>query len=258
MLRFASNHAHLLLAAALCLGAAEPLRAQAAVQSVQPAMVPIKGFSIDVTEVSVGEFARFAAATGFVSAAERAGGGLEFDGGWQQRKGWTWRAPFGQIAAPNEPAVHLNFFEAKAFCQWAGKRLPTDAEWGLAAYTELRSQPQAGFVTGKTYLYPTGDSPIGANCFGDCGPISAVKNAKVSRGLGHALVGSTKRGVNGLYDMGANVWEWVESGNAEGAEKRTRGGSWWYGAESMRDAHRMSKPEGTAVVYIGFRCAKSG
>ena len=61
-------------------------------------------------------------------------------------------------------------------------------------------------------------------------------------------------GVNGLYDMGANVWEWVDSG--EGEQKATAGGSWWYGAFRMHRNDRATKPRGTAVVYIGFRCAK--
>ena len=216
-------------------------------------MQAIRGFSIDRTEVTVGQFKRFADATGFVSVAEKAGGGSTFEGGWEQRKGWTWRAPFGQLANPGEPAVHVTYPEAAAYCQWSGKRLPKDAEWGLAAYTELRSSPPAGFAAGRTYAYPTGDSPQGANCT-DCGHVKTVAHAVTSRGRGHAEAGTTRQGVNGLYDMGGNAWEWVDSG--PGSDKRTRGGSWWYGSASMLDAHVQSKNANTAVVYIGFRCAK--
>jgi formylglycine-generating enzyme len=216
------------------------------------AMQPIGKFAIDRTEVTVGAFQAFVQATGTVTAAERAGGGSTYEGGWQQRAGWTWRAPFGQPAAPQEPAVHVTFAEAQAYCRWAGKRLPTDAEWAEAAYTERRAQPPAGFVTGRTYRYPTGDSPQGANCL-DCGNVRTVAHAVTTRGKGHALAGSTAAGVNGLHEMGANVWEWVDDGRAD---KRTRGGSWWYGASQMLESNEQRKPADTAVVYIGFRCAR--
>lgn len=222
--------------------------------AAQTDMQRISSFSMDRTEVSVGEFRKFIEATGTVTAAERAGGGSTFENGWEQRRGWTWRAPFGTPATLAEPAVHVTYDEAAAFCKWADKRLPRDAEWGEAAYTERRASPPAGFVSGKTYTYPSGDEPLGANCLGDCGVVKTVGNAVTSRGRGHAPTGSTRPGVNGLMDMGGNAWEWVDSGGGE--DKRTRGGSWWYGAASMRDDHRQSKPRGTAVVYIGFRCAK--
>jgi formylglycine-generating enzyme required for sulfatase activity len=59
--------------------------------------------------------------------------------------------------------------------------------------------------------------------------------------------------------MGGNAWEWVDEppGAAATAERRTRGGSWWYGAAQMRADHLQSKPGETAVVYIGFRCART-
>jgi len=219
-----------------------------------PGMQAVGGFQIDRTEVTVGQFRRFVEATGRVTSAEAAGGGSTYEGGWQQRPGWTWRAPYGTPALPDEPAVHVTHAEAAAYCRWAGKRLPTDAEWGEAAYTERRASPTDGFVTGRTYLYPTGDQPQGANCLGDCGNAVAVPHAITSRGRGHARVGTTAAGVNGLYDMGGNVWEWVDSG--PGPEQRTRGGSWWYGAGQMRDDVVQTKPADTAVVYIGFRCAR--
>lgn len=221
----------------------------------EPSMQTIGRFEIDRTEVTVGQFQRYVAATGLVTAAERAGGGSTFENGWEQRPGWTWRAPFGKPARPSEPAVHLTYGEADAFCKWAGKRLPTDAEWGEAAYTERRTEPPEGFVTGRSYPYPTGATPTGANCLGDCGEAPTVPGAITSRGRGHAEAGATRAGVNGLFDMGGNAWEWVDSGPS--ASKRTRGGSWWYGAGPMRDDHRQEKPADTAVVYIGFRCARS-
>ena len=54
--------------------------------------------------------------------------------------------------------------------------------------------------------------------------------------------------------MGANVWEWTENGGLD--EKRTRGGSWWYGSFRMRKDDHATKSKDLAVVYIGFRCVK--
>ena len=218
-------------------------------------MQRIGRFAIDRTEVTVGAFRAFAEASGLVTRAERDGGGLVYAAGWQRLPGWTWRSPYGAPASDDEPAVHVTFDEAAAFCRFAGKRLPSDTEWVEAAYTERREAPPPPFVRGRTYRYPTGDSPAGANCLGDCGATPARDRSGVlERGRGHARAGTTRAGVNGLYEMGANVWEWVADG--DGDRRRTRGGSWWYGETQMRADHEAEKPRDMAVVYIGFRCAK--
>jgi formylglycine-generating enzyme required for sulfatase activity len=100
-------------------------------------------------------------------------------------------------------------------------------------YTERRASPPAPFVTGRTYAFPAGDGAIGAQCLGDCGPSAKTRAVnhgdRLSRGDGHARAGTTPAGVNGLHDMGDNVWEWVDEpvGASGNAERRTRGGSWW-------------------------------
>jgi len=216
----------------------------------------IDDFSIDRTEVTVGAFREFVAATGFTTAAERAGGGEVYALGWTQQPGWIWSHPFGEPAEDDEPVVHVTFPEARAYCAFRGQRLPTNAEWQRAAYTEFRANPPEPFQTGRAYPYPTGDLPTGANCLNDCGITPAIDHsAKLRHGIGHAPVGRTPAGVNGLYDMGANVWEWVDGGQANA--RGTRGGSWWYGQERMHHTDQATKPEDTAVVYIGFRCAQS-
>jgi formylglycine-generating enzyme required for sulfatase activity len=226
--------------------------------------VAIGAFDIARTETTVGQFRRFIEATGTVTRAERDGGGSVYEAGWVRKPGWTWAAPFGPQgpAADDEPAVHVTWHEAQAFCRWAGGRLPADAEWVSAAYTEQRVSPPQPFARGRTYPYPSGDAPDGAQCLGDCGPAArqrAVRHgAKLWRGHGHAPVTATPAGVNGLHDMGGNAWEWVDEprGGSGNAERRTRGGSWWYGAAQMRADHLQGKPGDTTVVYIGFRCAR--
>lgn len=249
--------------AALPHGWAQTLFAWAACTAMVPAtaadgppMQPVAGFEIDRTEVTIGAFRRFVNATGTVTAAERAGGGRTFEAGWEQRPGWVWHSPYGTPGADGEPAVHVTHDEAAAYCAWAGKRLPAEAEWRAAAYTEHRANPPAGFENGRIYDYPTGPTPLGANCLGDCGGLAKpVDHAVTSRGRGHARTGTTPPGVNGLHDMGANVWEWAVGEPAAG-EQPTMGGSWWYGAAQMHRSHRAGKPADTAVVYIGFRCAR--
>lgn len=208
-----ASHAHMRTLAALTLLTIVP----AAASGTQP----VGQFEIDRTEVTIGQFRRFVEATGTSTRAEREGGGHVYEAGWVRKPGWTWRSPFGRPGADREPAVHVTFDEAQAYCRWSGKRLPDDAEWVEAAYTERRASPPAPFATGKTYLYPTGEHPAGAN---------------------------------GLFDMGGNAWEWVDAGTP--GERRTRGGSWWYGSAQMRADHVAGKAPDFAAVYIGFRCAR--
>ncbi len=213
---------------------------------------------MDETEVNIEAFSAFAEATGFVSKAEKQGG-MVYEMGWTVKPAWNWRQPYGQEGRLDEPAVHLTFSEAEQYCIWKGKRLPTRQEWIDAAYTEQRNEPTDGFIKGKTYPFPLGEAPDGANCLSDCGAEELLSDKKFNysdklvRGAGHAPVGVTKRGVNGLYDMGANVWEWASIADEKGAQA-TMGGSWWYGKRQMRADYRAVKPEDMAAVYIGFRC----
>lgn len=199
--------------------------------------VRIGSFAIDPTEVTIGAFAQFAAATNLRTAAEITGGGKEYAGGWVQRAGWTFRAPFGKPGAATEPAVHVTWAEARDFCVYKGGRLPSFAEWRQAAYTEVREAPTDGFSRGITYEFPVGVAPAGMN----------------TNRERHVSVGTTKRGVNGLYDMGANVWEWIA--DRRGTDALTAGGSWWYGPDQTRANAAQWKAADFTALYIGFRCA---
>ncbi len=197
----------------------------------------LDGFAIDRTEVTVGAFKDFAQRAGLETMAEREGGGFEWGAGWERRPGWTFRTPFGRAADDSEPAVHVSWEEADAFCADAGGRLPTREEWSRAAYTEQRPSPTDGFETGRSYVYPVGDAPEGMN----------------NNRTGHVAVGSTRRGVNGLYDMGGNAWEWLA--DRRGEDALTAGGSWWYGPSATQAEGMQWKPASFYAVYVGFRCA---
>ena len=206
----------------------------------------------DQTEITIGDVKGFAA-TGFVSAAEQKGGGLSYEGGFVQKPGWTWRTPYGVAAKDTEPAVHLNQKEAESVCRYYGKRLPTDAEWTSAAFLEQRANPAEGFVKGQRYPFPGGSTPEVSHCLRGCGDYKGLAPAgALNRGTGHVLAGSTKPGVNGLYDMGGNVWEWTST-ERNGAYI-TRGASWWYGPDRQQESDVEAKSGDIAVVYIGFRC----
>lgn len=203
--------------------------------------VAIGGFRIDRTEVTIGAFRAFAASTGLRTAAERDGGGFEYAAGFQRRPGWSYLRPYGQTAgADDEPAVHVSWSEALAFCAAAGGRLPTAAEWRQAAYTEARPSPPAGLRQGQTYAYSGGDSPAGL----------WIKSAGATR---HRVTGSGPAGINGLHDMGGNVWEWLA--DRRGDDALTAGGSWWYGESQSKADGMQWKPAAFYAVYVGFRCA---
>lgn len=203
--------------------------------------VTVGGFRIDRTEVTVARFDAFLKATGRRSTAELEGGGYEWGAGWERRPGWTFRAPSGRPARPDDPAAHVSWSEAADFCAWAGGSLPSREQWVAAAYTEGRAAPPAPFVTGRTYPYPTGETSAGANLSGAADGFER-----------HAPAGATPAGVNGLHDMAGNVWEWLA--DARGDERLTAGGSWWYGAAQTRADGMQYKPARFFAVYVGFRC----
>ncbi|CAM3820194.1 formylglycine-generating enzyme family protein [Polynucleobacter antarcticus] len=207
----------------------------------------------DQTEMTIADVKTFAVATSFISQAEKNGGGLTYEGGFVKKPGWSWKTPYGVPAKDQEPAVHLNVKEAESVCRYFGKRLPTDAEWTSAAFVEQRNQAPTGYIKGQRYPYPGGTTPMVSHCLSGCGDYKGLAPAgALNRGTGHVLAGSTKRGVNGLYDMGGNVWEWTTTERSGGFI--TRGASWWYGPERQQESDVESKSGDIAVVYIGFRC----
>jgi formylglycine-generating enzyme required for sulfatase activity len=193
--------------------------------------VHVDGFWIDATEVTNEDYARFVKATGYVTIAERTPTAAEFPGAppenlvagsvvftaapapvpldnhyqwWRYQKGASWRHPEGPGSTlrgrEKHPVVHIAFDDAMAYATWAGKRLPTEAEWEFAA---------RGGLTGK--LYAWGDdmrpreTPM-ANTYQGKFP---VRDSGDDGFIGIAPVASFAPNGYGLYDVGGNVWEWV-------------------------------------------------
>jgi len=122
---------------------------------------------------------------------------------WEWKKGASWRHPHGPgtdlKGKENYPVVHISWYDAQAYCKWAGKRLPTEAEWELAARAGLKSN-----------IYPWGNESVDvgkpkANYWQGTFPNSNLMKDKF---YFTAPVKSFPPNGYGLYDMAGNVWEW--------------------------------------------------
>jgi formylglycine-generating enzyme required for sulfatase activity len=217
--------------------------------------VDLDAFYLDRYEVTNALFERFVTATGHRTTAEREGFAYALRGPqWNKVSGASWRAPSGpgSAAVPDHPVVQVSWDDASAYCRWAGKRLPTEAEWEKAARS----------TDGR--MYPWGEQ-------WDRGRA----NVSESPGQGKtAPVGSYPNGVSpyGVHDMAGNVWEWVADwydanyyqrsptrnpqGPASGSDRVLRGGGWFGTPFSLRAAFRFFNRPGDRRDWIGFRCAK--
>jgi formylglycine-generating enzyme len=273
-------------------------------------------YLMDQTEVTNAQFERFVKATGYTTLAERPielssilaqlppgsrpppadalkPGSLVFmtpsgdvnlrdlSQWWKWTTGASWRAPEGPKSTlkgrEQHPVVHLAWEDARAYCQWAGKRLPTEAEWERAARGGVNGLP---YVWGSDKPNDAARSGWFANIWQGVFP---KRNTATDGYERTAPVRSFKPNPYGLFDMAGNVWEWTADwydpqaylaragqlvvdplgpGKALGrlAQRVQRGGSYLC-HESYCTRYRPGARQGTAAdsssSHAGVRCAKS-
>ncbi|MFI5932915.1 ergothioneine biosynthesis protein EgtB [Actinoplanes sp. NPDC051494] len=229
--------------------------------------VDVPAFYIDVAPVTNAQYAAFIAAGGYDEPrwwsergwAHRQEAGLVAPMHWQRDgDGWSYTR-FGRTrrVIRDEPVVHVSYFEAEAYATWAGRRLPTEAEWEKAA----RHDP----ATGRSRRFPWGDgSP-------------EPRHANLGqRHLAPAPVGAYPDGASpyGVHQLMGDVWEWTSSGfhpypgftvfpYAEysqvffgGDYKVLRGGSFGTDEAAVRGTFRNWDHPIRRQIFSGFRCAR--
>lgn len=277
--------------------------------------VAVDGFFIDATEVTNREFKKFVEETGYITVAEREidweemkkqlpegtpkphdsilqPGSLtfkkakstvpnlyDFSQWWQWTIGANWRHPNGPLSningKDNYPVVHIAYEDALAYCEWANRRLPTEAEWELAARGNHKT---------STYFWGDDTKNLNekANTWEGEFPVT---NTQLDGFEGRAPVKSFPPNDVGLYDMAGNVWEWTSdwyntnyykeisaqatiAKNPKGAtspynerdpyarEKVMKGGSFLCNESycaSYRISSRMATSLDSSLEHLGFR-----
>lgn len=246
--------------------------------------VTLEEFSIDATPITNACFAEFVSATSYLTDAERFGYSavfhlaLEADDEdilgqpsdtpwWYGVRGADWAHPGGPLSSieglEDHPVVHVSWRDANAYCHWAQRRLPTEAEWEYAS---------RGGLAGKTY--PWGDEWIGdiewrANIWQGDFP---VENTLQDGYLTTAPVRSFRPNGYGLWQTVGNVWEWCADwfsagyydhapqydprGPAEGDSRVLRGGSYLCHASycnRYRNSARSRNTPDSSMGNAGFR-----
>jgi serine/threonine-protein kinase len=226
----------------------------------------LDAFWMDKVEVTNAQFQQFVDATGYKTDAEKLGWGFEYRDGWQRVEGISWRAPRGAGSTPqaNLPVVVVSWNDANAYCVWAGKRLPTEAEWEKAARgTDARVFPWGNTWDGTRLNF----------CDANCAYTWKDANAN-DRFAEAAPVGSftTSASPYGILDLAGNVWEWIAdwfdadypktmparnpSGPATGTLKVLRGGAWSIDAFYARTTSRFAQAPEFRERSVGFRCVQ--
>ncbi|MCU0485838.1 MAG: SUMF1/EgtB/PvdO family nonheme iron enzyme [Anaerolineales bacterium] len=210
--------------------------------------VTLAAFWMDQTEVTNGMYT-LCVADGVCSPPNSAGS-------------YTRDSYYGNTAYVDYPVIYVDWTQAAAYCQWAGRKLPTEAQWEYAA--------RGGF-TGA--LYPWGNT-FNGNLANFCDASCSLGWSNNSYNDGYAdsaPVGSYPANGYGLYDMAGNVWEWVAdrygsylegavfypTGPDSGTSRLLRGGSWYSDGGYLRVSDRFRGNPANSSYYFGFRCAHS-
>ena len=242
-------------------------------------LVTMAPFAIERYPVTNAQFAEFVDATGYVTVAERPLDPTLYPGVAQEDllPGAHWRCPYGvgsDIADRlDHPVVQIAYPDAAAYAAWAGRRLPTEAEWEYAA--------RAGSVTAYAWGdEPTVDGRLMANTWQGNFPYrnDGAQGVGTSRWVGSSPVGTFPPNDFGLFDMIGNVWEWTttlysERGHVVDAPPSSccpipaepdptvtqvlKGGSHLCAPEyclRYRPSARSPQSQDSSSTHIGFRC----
>jgi formylglycine-generating enzyme required for sulfatase activity len=233
--------------------------------------VYLDSFWIDQTEVTVGMFRKFVEETRYETTAERDGWGAPWTDGpmekeWPHVPGTDWQHPHGpdSSAVEDHPVVQVSWYDAGAYCEWAGGQLPSEAQWEKAA----RGTDGRVFTWGNTY-----EGTWGNFCDASC-PVKRWNHNSYNDGYPlTSPVGIFPSGASpyGALDMAGNVWEWVADwydedyytdspyenpmGPSSGTERTQRSGAWIDAESWVRTTVRHETPPHNRADDLGFRCA---